>query len=325
VWVSSDAGSYPDVVWGRVRPVDLSLADFHRITIDDKGLFDGFARRFPVTHSGNLFTTMVCWQEFVQYSVAIVDDHLVISARADPVKTVRPPVGVPSSSLTTDVLRFAVEEQMDLGYVEEQAKVRIQASYPEVPFDEDRDYADYVYKAASLATLPGTKYAKIRNRLNKFSNSTPYTIQPISSETIDDVEEFLDRWCLWKDCAKDLYLEHERRAMKFAIAHFLELGLAGLTLRIKGSVEAISIFEQMNDNTVVVHFEKGSPDYDGVYKAINMETARYVQSHAVYLDREEDLGLPGLRKAKESYHPDHLVRVWHVETAALAGLPLPKD
>ena len=300
----------------------LSLGDFHRITIEDKGLFDGFARRFPVTHSGNLFTTMVCWQEFVQYSVATVQDHLVISARADPVKTVRPAVGAPDAGLLSEVMRFGVREEMDLGYVEEQTKDRILTDHPGLPFVEDRDYADYVYKAASLATLPGTRYAKIRNRLNKFANSTPYTVEPISKASVADVEEFLDRWCLWKDCASDVYLEHERLAMLFAIAHFFELGLAGLALRIKGSVEAISIFEQMNDNTVVVHFEKGSPDYDGVYKAINMETARYVQSHAVYLDREEDLGLPGLRKAKESYHPDHLVRVWHVETAALSGLRL---
>lgn len=300
----------------------VSLGDFHRITLEDKAVFDGFARRFPVTHSGNLFTTMVCWQEFVQYSMAVVRDHLVISARFDPVVTVRSPVGVPDQVLMREVLRLAVEEGADLGYVEEPVKNRIVSVFPGLPFVEDRDYADYVYRAADLASLPGTRYAKIRNRLNKFANSTPYVIEPISQGTMADVEEFLDRWCLWKDCGSDPYLEHERRAMLLAIAHFFELGLAGLVLRIKGSIEAISIYEQMNDNTVVVHFEKGSPDYDGVYKAINMETARYVQSHATFLDREEDLGLPGLRKAKESYHPDHLVRVWHVETAALKGLPL---
>lgn len=288
-------------------------------------MFDGFARRFPVTHSGNVFTTMVCWQEFVQYSVAVVRDHLVVLARHDPEVTVRPPVGAPDDGLMDEVIRLAVGEGAQLGYVEAPVKDRLAARYPGVPFVEDRDYADYVYKTVDLATLPGTRYAKIRNRLNKFSNSTPYTVTPIDEGSIADLEEFLHRWCLWKDCASDPYLEHERKAMVFAIQHFFELGLRGLALRIKGEIEAISIFEQMSDSTVVVHFEKGSPDYDGVYKAINMETARYVQSHAVYLDREEDIGLPGLRKAKESYHPDHLVRVWHAEHGALSRLVHPSS
>jgi len=301
----------------------LSLQDFHRIALEDKPVFDAFAARFPVTHSGNVFTTMVCWQEFVQYSVAVVRDHLVISARFDPDVTVRPPVGVPDAELMDEVVRLAVLEGANLGYVELSAKQALAGRYPSLPFVEDRDYADYVYAVKDLATLPGTRYAKIRNRLNKFANSTSYSVAPIDQGTIADVEEFLHRWCLWKDCASDPYLEHERRAMVFAIRHFFELGLVGLALRIKGEVEAISIFEQMNDDTVVVHFEKGSPDFDGVYKAINMETARYVQSHAVYVDREEDLGLPGLRKAKESYHPDRLVRVWHVENPALSALVRP--
>ena len=301
----------------------LSLQEFHRITLEDKPLFEAFAKRFPVTHSGNLFTTMVCWQEFVQYSVASYQDHLVVSARFDPEITFRPPFGAPDPVLIDEVLRLAAEEHANLGYVEQPMKQLLASRHLSMPFVEDRDYADYVYRTNDLATLSGTKYAKIRNRLNKFTGNTPYSIEPIAQGTIADVEAFLQRWCLWKDCASDPYLEHERRAMVFATTHFFELGLSGLALRIKGEVEAIAIFEQMNENTVVVHFEKGSPDYDGVYKAINMETARSVQSHAEFLDREEDLGLPGLRKAKESYQPDHLARVWHVENPALTALVHP--
>ena len=300
----------------------LSVEDFHRISLEDKALFDRYAARFPVTHSGNLFTTMVCWHEYVKYSVAEYEGHLVVSARFDPEITVRPPFGVPDAMVTDDAIRFGVLEHAHLGYVQDSVRQQLLARFPSLPFVEDRDYADYVYRAADLASLAGTKYAKIRNRLNKFTNSTPYTIEPIAQECLPDVVAFLNRWCLWKDCASDPYLEHERRALVFATEHFFELGLSGLILRIKGEVEALSIIEQMNPETVVVHFEKGSPDYDGVYKAINMETARFVQSHAVYIDREEDLGLPGLRKAKESYHPLWLERIWHVEFEALTGLNL---
>ena len=96
------------------------------------------------------------------------------------------------------------------------------------------------------------------------------------------------------------------------MAHFFDLGLSGIVLRIDGTIEAISVFEAMNADTAVIHFEKGSPDFDGVYKAVNMEVANRLQPKVTFIDREEDLGVPGLRKAKLSYHPHHFVEVSHV-------------
>ena len=83
-------------------------------------------------------------------------------------------------------------------------------------------------------------------------------------------------------------------------------------MRINQNIEAIAVFEQMNPNTVVVHYEKGSPDFDGIYKAINQETAKILQKNFLYINRESDMGLPGLRKAKKSYRPNHMIEVYHL-------------
>ncbi len=99
--------------------------------------------------------------------------------------------------------------------------------------------------------------------------------------------------------------------------HFFDFCLKGLALRIDGTIQAIAVYEKMNPDTVVVHFEKGSPDYDGIYKAINMETAQRVRQLVPFIDREEDLGIPGLRQAKLSYQPDHFIEVYYATKESL--------
>ena len=228
-----------------------------------------------------------------------------------------PPSGKVSLDLYKQVMALAVQEDAFFGFIKKQEKDLLAAQFPTLKIVEHREFFDYVYRADDLAELAGTKYAKIRNRLNQFKKNYSYTIEDISESNMDEVSEFLKRWCLWKDCASDELLENERKAIVFSMSHFYDLGLSGLALRINGNVEAIAVYEQMNPDTVVVHFEKGSPDYDGIYKAINMETAHRVRHQIPFIDREEDLGIAGLRQAKLSYHPDHFIELYDVEKESL--------
>ena len=130
---------------------------------------------------------------------------------------------------------------------------------------------------------------------------------------MNEVRNFLKRWCLWKDCASDPLLENEKNAIMYSMSHFCELGLSGIVIRINGDIEAISVYEQMSPDTIVIHYEKASPDFDGIYKAINQETAKIVQKDFKYVNREPDMGLSGLRKAKISYRPHHMIEIFHVD------------
>ena len=132
-----------------------------------------------------------------------------------------------------------------------------------------------------------------------------------------EVGEFLDRWCLWKDCGSDPILENERKAILFSMSHFFDLGLSGLVMRIDDKIEALSVYEKMNPETAITHYEKASPDFDGIYKAINQETAKILQKYFRFINRESDMGIPGLRKAKLSYRPHRLMEVFHINRKSL--------
>jgi len=282
------------------------------VELHDKPVFDEYYSRFPPSHSSDLFTTIISWEEYTEYCFAVQDNSLLLMSQTKKELQLRIPIGPFRTELLEEVMALAQKEHASIGYIKPGEKDLLLHQHPSLTFIEDRDLYDYVYRASDLATLPGTAYAKIRNRLHKFTKETPYTIEDITDDNMDEVHEFLKRWCLWKDCASDEVLEHERKAIVFSMAHFFDLGLSGVALRIEGTIEAVSVFENMNADTAVIHFEKGSPDYDGVYKAVNMEAAKRLQAKVTYIDREEDLGIPGLRKAKLSYHPHHFVEVYHV-------------
>ena len=117
------------------------------------------------------------------------------------------------------------------------------------------------------------------------------------------------KWCEWKDCESDPTLASEKEAVIFAISHYRELELSGLAIRSNGKIGAMSLFEGLNKDTALVHFEKGLPDCKGIYRAINAETAKILAGDYTYINRESDMGVEGIREAKMRYHPHHMVEV----------------
>jgi hypothetical protein len=292
----------------------LSIDDFKSVTLEDKHLFDTHYRRYPPVHSDNVFTTIISWMEYVEYHYTFLKDNLIIMTKLGNILRFRPPSGKYQRDIFQQVIKLAKREESDypLGIIDTQTKDWLSKEYPKLEFIPHRDYFDYVYLASDLAELPGTAYRKIRNRLNKFKRNYTFTTEKITEINMGEVRTFLKRWCLWKDCESDPLLENEKKAIMFSMANFFELELSGIAIRIDGKIEAISVYEQMNPDTVVIHYEKGAPDYDGVYKAINAETAKLIQKGFKFVNREPDMGLPGLRKAKMSYRPHHMVEVYQI-------------
>ena len=301
----------------------LSLDDFKRITLKDKPVFDKHYSKYPPVHSDNIFTTLISWMEYGDYHYAVIDDNIVIMSQINGEIRFRPPLGEPRLDILKQVLSLAKREGSEhypFGVIDTKAKEWISKYFPKLELLEHRDFFDYVYLSSDLAELPGAKYSKIRNRLNKFKRSYEYDIEEISKENMREVKEFLKRWCLWKDCDSDIVLENEKKAILYSIEYFFDLELSGLIIRINGNIEALSVYEKMNQNTAVVHYEKGSPDYDGIYKAINMEAAKILQKDFTFINREEDMGIPGLRQAKMSYRPIQMVEIFHIDKKSLTSL-----
>ena len=293
----------------------LSLHDFSQLHLEDKQLFDQVYQQYPPNHSDYLFTTMISWMQYGNYHIAQLQNSIIILTKIHQDIRFRPPIGKQNKQKLEQLFKLAQQEGSlePIGVIDTPSKKWISQVFPNMNFTEHRDYFDYVYKASDLAMLQGSSYAKIRNRLNKFKNKYEYSVEEITESNIDEIKEFLKRWCLWKDCESDEVLENERIAILFSMAHFFDLHLSGIALRVNDAIEAISVYEQLNLTTAVVHYEKGSPDYDGIYKAINMETAKKLQNKVEYINRESDMGIPGLRKAKMSYRPHHLEKVYHIK------------
>jgi hypothetical protein len=294
----------------------LSIDDFKPLTLEDKSIFDKHYEKYPPVHSDNLVTTMVSWMEYADYHFAFLDDNLIIYSKIDDQIRFRPPSGEFKKEVFDQVLELAKKQESDypFGIIDLKTKGWMSKVYPKIKFKEHRDFYEYVYLAEDLADLKGSDYAKIRNRLNKFKRNYAYKLERISEDNFDEIREFLKRWCLWKDCESDPVLENEKKAILYSMDNFFELGLSGIAMRINGAVESIAVFERMNPDTAVVHYEKGSPDYDGIYKAINAETAKIILGENIrFINRESDMGISGLRKAKLSYRPHHMVEVFHVD------------
>jgi hypothetical protein len=291
----------------------LSRNDFSPVTLEDRPLFVSHYQRFPPVHSDNTFTNMVCWDQYAHYRFAHVRDSIIISSTIDGRTKFRPPIGPDDPELLEALIVHCLQEGDDapLVLVDAEARARIEQQYPDLPLYPDRNYFEYVYRAEDLALLPGRQYLNIRRHLNRFRKNCNPVVEEIGEDNQGQVEEFLREWCEWKNCDGEPFLAYEKEAVECAISHLQELGLSGLLIRVLGRVGAISVFEPLNDTTMVVHFEKGLPDCEGIYKAINAETAERVKDRFEFINRESDMGVSGLREAKIRYHPHHMVEVFY--------------
>jgi hypothetical protein len=291
----------------------LAGSDFSPVRIEDRALFQEVYEQFPQVHSDNTFANMICWNSYAHYRYARVRDSLLISSTIGGKTKFRPPVGPPDTELFADLLSLCMREgdESPLVLITDSMRLWIEEEYPEIPLHPDRNYWEYVYLADDLAHLPGKNYLTIRRHLSKFRRNCNPVVEPIDGSTRDEVREFLVEWCEWKSCDGEPFLVHEKDAVMHAVTHMEEIGLSGLLIRVVGRVGAISLFEPLNRETLVVHFEKGLPDCEGIYKAINAETAYSARDRFPFINRESDMGVPGLREAKMRYHPHHMVEVWY--------------
>ena len=198
-------------------------------------------------------------------------------------------------------------------------KERLEAARPgRYRLTPDRDGWDYLYRTDRLADLPGRKLQAKRNHIHRFTERFPdWRVEEITEDNLAECAEMDLEWNRRYRSLDASSAEQEaqtrldeRHALSAAFAHYGGLGLFGLLLRVSGKVIAFTIGSLINPETVDVHFEKAYGEIQGAYPLINREFARWVlarQPGVVWFNREDDLGLEGLRRSKESYHPDRMV------------------
>lgn len=291
--------------------------DFHPIEIDDKKIFDRIYQNCPIEHSENSFGTLFCWRSYGHYSICEQDGCLIIRGETEDYRSYRFPIGPVNPDVFHATIKLAQElhEEAPLLILEPWQYTWMREHYTDLILKQDRNFFDYVYKTDILSTLPGQEFLSVRKQLNKFRRKCPSTVEMITESNMDEVLEFLIKWCQQRECDKYTILKHEKDAIREAITNFSELGFSGITVNPKGEIGGIAIFEELNPQTAVVHYEKALPDCEGIYKEINMQTALHLKDRYRYINRESDMGIPGLREAKERYHPDHYVKLYYLENS----------
>lgn len=186
---------------------------------------------------------------------------------------------------------------------------------PELTLTSHREHWDYLYSVPELIELKGNRFHKKKNLFNQFVKKYDYQYVELGPECIEKALALQTEWCLWKECDDSAALDAENHVIVRIFSRWEELtGLFGAGLMHGHDMIAYTVAEALPDQTLVIHFEKGCPNYKGIYQAINKlfleNSARNFQT----VNREQDLGDPGLRKAKESYNPSGFLKKYNART-----------
>lgn len=170
--------------------------------------------------------------------------------------------------------------------------------------EEDRANWDYVYDVEELVALRGNRFHKKKNLLNQFKNQNAYRYESFSAAMIEQALALQDDWCTWRDCEGSEVLSAENRAIQRVFVSWDRFPeLLGGAIMVEDMIVAYTVAEPLDADTIVIHFEKGCPAQKGIYQAINQMFLESLQGRFHFVNREQDLGDEGLRKAKMSYHP----------------------
>lgn len=218
-------------------------------------------------------------------------------------------------ALFDEIARLSAEEKQpfQMHCMIEPEWERIKEWYPEqYEITYDRDSADYIYERDKLALLSGKKLHGKRNHIHRFEkDNLQWIYEPISDENEEECAKMAMHWCMKNCMSEHNEIEFDKidesKLVVYAIRHRKELGMIGGALRVFGKIIAITLGERLTDDTFVVHFEKAFSDIQGAYPMINREFVQHELTKYQYVNREEDLGMPGLRKAKLSYYPEILL------------------
>lgn len=280
--------------------------EFTELRLEHREAFLEIASRERVRVSELSFGNLVLWRKPARTRVARLREGLCIKWGEPGQDVFAQPLGV-APEFFDDAVRSHPGLPRVVLKVEEPYAAALEALGWSIR--PDRDNWDYVYLVRDLAELHGRRYDGKRNHIKSLTEAHECRYEELSPALVGECLEVQERWCRMKACDEDEGLTWEDDAVRRGLARLEELGLFGGVVFVDGRLESFCIAERLNHDTAVVHFEKASPGIPGLYQLINHWFARHaLLGRFTYVNREQDLGIPGLRRAKESYHPHHMVR-----------------
>lgn len=295
------------------------MIDFQPPALSDKSWVDDILRSSPQRASDFNFANLFMWGPVFKARIARLGDRLAIQVKKPMPHAYLFPVGtgdLRQALLTLEADASEWDEPLVLVAVTLEQKECLEEIFPgQFRFTEQRADFDYLYEINRLADLPGKKLHAKRNHVNRFLKDNPvWRYEEITTKNLSECLVLDEQWYLRsrarEGAVEDRDLNDEGSALRKAMTHFEELGLEGGLLRVYDEVVAFTMGSALAGDTYDIHYEKAYGELPGAYAMINRQFARQVRERhpaIAYLNRENDMGLEGLRKAKESYYPDLMV------------------
>lgn len=294
---------------------EKSSIKFHPVTVADKPLFEYYILSSEEQNCDLNFANIFCWSDTYHSEVGEAAGFLVVRFDNGGVKSYMQPVGQGDKGLILALLRrdaFAQCVPLRLYGLSAEWCDFLAQSYPsEFAFDTPRALCDYIYRTEDLAQLQGRKYQPKRNHINHFVARNDWHAEPLSRQNIKDCISLNDKWLRGREVGDSELAE--QTALHRAFDNFEALGLRGLVLYANGVPVAFSYGTPITHKTFCTHIEKYDAEVQGAATMINRLMAQSLEEEFEFVNREDDLGLEGLRFAKMSYHPTILLD----KTAAL--------
>jgi hypothetical protein len=280
-------------------------------------MLEGYFRGMPFRLSVYSLSSLIVWRDCIfQAGYTICEDGTLVFAHESDIRPldrhmliplspgrIVPPVELHRIAEATEFenVWFVPQDYLEMHDTDEIGSL----------FDvsEQPGYEDYVYRTEDLASLKGNRYMRKRNLLKQFHRDYAaagrVVINEIGPADVPECLEFLDDWCRKRDCGVDWdeNLACEKRAAIEALKNLGPLEMKGLSIRVDGRVRAFAVASILTEDMGVLNFEKADPDVRGLYQVLDMESAKRLFTGCRYINKESDMGLENLARAKQSYHP----------------------
>ncbi len=292
------------------------MLDFQHLKTEHKTLIEWYIPDVCKKMCDFSFGNIYAWSAAEHTEFAEKDGFLYLRSTFNGVTSYAVPWGNGDiNNALKEICNDALEREEDLSFycvAQEQLEPLFAFFGDRLIVKEQRDYFDYVYLRENLATLKGRKFHSKKNHVNSFCKKYNYTYEELGEENLQECLAFSHSWHMMVE--SNQRLEAERQVIDKAFKKFFALGLSGAVLRVDGRIVAYALGEPMADGeTYCVHFEKASPDCPTAYAAVNKLFAEKSLGKYKYINREDDAGIEGLRKAKTSYQPEFLVKKYYAK------------
>lgn len=287
------------------------MISFEPLELKDRDIFLKYLADYSFNTYEYTFFTLYFWRKMCSTEFCVIDNAIIVK-KADMKGgySFMQPIGYSRGTIKDIVLRLKEFKDNSQEFASLFADVEppfleeLKAAFGDnIEFREDNNNFDYIYDSKQLISLTGSKYHRKKNQYNQFVNSYCYEVKELCNpDTRKDCISFAREWYKHRNDGNE-QLAYELNGIEDTLWHGELLNMVGIAVYVNNKIVGFAIGEKASNKMAIVHVEKGDPEYRGIYSFINKALAEKYFGDTLFINRQEDMGVPGLRKAKMAYQP----------------------